>query len=189
VTMAKLVSGPRRMIGPAMIILLAIFPIVLFVPLLQIRAYFVTNEIVLLRVAHDLFFADPVLFVIVFGFGIVLPTCKMIANLCCWYFVPVDSWAMLANKLAVLGKLSMLDIILIALVVIAVKGVGVGTIRIQPGLHLYSVVVISSYLLNLAMNSTAQMLFLSRSVSRRAASPGIARSEPKSWSPLVRPRR
>jgi uncharacterized paraquat-inducible protein A len=142
-----------------MIVLALIFPVVLFVPLLRIQAYFVSNEIVLLRVAYDLLFIDRVLFFIVFVFGIVLPACKMIASLCFWYVLPPWAWRKCSNMLAVLGKLSVLDIILIALVIVALKGAGVGTVHVEPGLHLYCVIVIGSNILNLVMSSTAQVLY------------------------------
>ena len=52
-------------------------------------AFIPWNEIVLAEVAKELYGTDALLFVVVFGFGIVVPIIKMIASLAIWYVVDV----------------------------------------------------------------------------------------------------
>jgi uncharacterized paraquat-inducible protein A len=52
--------------------------------------------------------------------------------------------------LAMLGKLSMLDIMLLALVIVLIKGTGIGSIEIRSGLYVYVALVTGSFLISLA---------------------------------------
>jgi hypothetical protein len=69
-TISMLVVGPHRLIGPGLLVTAILFPFVLFLPLLTTRIAFISyNEIVLARVAYDLFYVDKFLFIVVFVFG------------------------------------------------------------------------------------------------------------------------
>jgi uncharacterized paraquat-inducible protein A len=50
-----------------------------------------------------------------------------------------------------LGRLSMLDIMLLAVLVVAIKGTGMGSIEIMPALYVYVVLVGGSFLVSIAM--------------------------------------
>jgi paraquat-inducible protein A len=62
------------------------------------------------------------------------------------------------REVAILAKLSMLDVILLALFIIAFKGVGIGTVQIRHGLYLYAAIVVGSLFLNLAMDINLEKL-------------------------------
>src|SRR6185295_9970993 len=89
----------------------------------------------LLRIAYDLFFFDKFLFLIVVVFGMVFPFVKMIASIMCWYRFDAGAAQKLNRTLFFLAKLSMLDIMLVALVVVVFKGINIGTVRISYGLY------------------------------------------------------
>ncbi len=159
-TMASTVTGRRRLIGPALIALGILFPIVLLIPLLKTKILFVTyNEIILLRAAYDLFFIDKFLFVVVFVFGILLPAIKMGLSSLCWYRVPIRLAQRWADRLALLSKLSMLDVMLLAIFIIAFKGTVIGTVEIEPGLYLYTALIVGSLLLNIAVMSVSKSVY------------------------------
>jgi len=152
-TAANLAVGWQRLIGPALAVSIVLFVYILFQPLLVTRIAFIRwNEIVLAQVAEDLYSTDAVLFVVVFGFGIVAPMAKMIACLAIWHFVDVGRARSYSRLLILLGRLSMLDIMLLAVLVVAIKGTGIGSIEIKPALYLYVALVVGSLLISLAMD-------------------------------------
>jgi len=79
---ANLAVGWQRLIGPALAVSIVLFLYVLFQPLLVTRIAFIRwNVIVLAQVAQDLYSTDALLFVVVFGFGIVAPMAKIACDL------------------------------------------------------------------------------------------------------------
>ena len=151
-TAANLAVGWQRLIGPALAVSIVLFVYVLFEPLLVTRIAFIRwNEIVLAQVAEDLYSTDALLFIVVFGFGIVAPITKMIASLAIWYVVDVRRARSYSGWLILIGRLSMLDIMLLAVLVVAIKGTGIGSIEIKPALYVYVVLVVGSYLVSLTM--------------------------------------
>lgn len=157
ITMAAAATGWRKLTGPTLIISLVAFLFVLFVPLLTTRVSFISyNEIVLARVAYDLFAFDKILFIIVFVFGMLFPVVKMAVSILCWYSFDSSLAGKWNRKLAVLGKLSMLDVMLLALFIIAFKGVGIGTVQVRYGLYLYAAIVVGSLFVNMAMDTSSR---------------------------------
>src|SRR3954469_25868068 len=89
-TASSLATGWQRLIGPAIAVNIALFVFVLFEPILVTRITFLSrNEIVLVRVARDLYHTDIVLFLLVFLFGMVAPCMKLLSFAFAWYFVDV----------------------------------------------------------------------------------------------------
>jgi len=151
-SIASLASGPERFIGPLLLIELVCFPLVWFAPLLTTSVYFIShNDIVLIRAAYDLFFADKFLFVIVFIFGMFMPVSKMIFALLSWYYFSVSTADLWSERLSILNKLSMLDVMLLAIFIVAFKGIGIGAVQIRFGLYIYVTLIVGSLLLNLAL--------------------------------------
>lgn len=151
-TAASLARGWQRIIGPAIAVNLALFVYVLFEPLLVTRISFIRrHEIVLVQAVYDLYQTDMLLFLVVFFFGIVAPAAKMLVSAGAWYFLDVQLATKLHKAIIFLGKLSMLDIMLIAIFIVAIKGVGIGSVDIMPGLYFYVVLVLSSFFVSLAM--------------------------------------
>jgi paraquat-inducible protein A len=152
-TLASQAKGVDFLVGPALLVCLPVFVYSLTVPLLATRAFFSHNEIVLARIAYDLFFYDKFLFAIVFVFGVIFPFVKLVLSIACWFYLDVRRAGLYAHPLVVLGRLSMLDVMLLALFVIGFKGFGMGTVAVRYGLYIYSGVVILSLLLSLCMEA------------------------------------
>ena len=151
-TAASLARGWQRIIGPAIVVNLVLFGYVLFQPLLVTRISFIhRQEIVLVQAAYDLYNTDLLLFLVVFFFGMVAPAIKMIASACVWYFLDVRFTNKHQDWITTLGKLSMLDIMLIAIFIVAIRGTGIGSVDILPGLYYYVALVLSSYFVSLTM--------------------------------------
>jgi uncharacterized paraquat-inducible protein A len=164
-TAANLATGWQRLIGPAIAINIVLFGYVLFEPLLITRISFIKrNEIVLIQAAYDLYHTDTLLFVVVFLFGIVAPSLKLIASAFFWYFMDVRLAKRHHKWLTVLSKLSMLDIMLLAILVIAIKGIGIGSVDTRPGLYFYVVLVVNSFFLSLSIE---HLLDRFQAISRR----------------------
>jgi len=152
-TAAELARGWQRVVGPVIAIEIPCFFYVLFEPILKTKVVLILqNEIVLSRIALDLFRTDTFLFVIVFILGILMPGVKMMASMVVWYFLDVKEAGKYNQWLIRIGKLSMLDIMLLAIVVIAIKGTGIGSVEILPGLYCYAVLVVASFFTSLAID-------------------------------------
>jgi uncharacterized paraquat-inducible protein A len=119
-TLSNLAPDRYVLIGPALVVVLSLFPIVLFLPLLTTKLWFFSrNDLVLFRGVYDLFYLDNFLFIVVFLFGIVIPIAKMFASVLCWYRVDIAFVGQYAEAISLMGKLSMLDIMLLAIFIIA----------------------------------------------------------------------
>ena len=70
---------------------------------------------------------------------------KLVASLYVWYRLPVDEAHHLLGRLALLGKLSMAELFLLAVVIVGFKGVGIGRIEVAWGLHAFACVVLLSF--------------------------------------------
>lgn len=176
-TAAEMAKGLFVYIGPALIALLILFPVIFFVPLLTTKLWFYTrNEITFASGAHDLFETDKVLFFIVFAFGVAFPLGKIILSIRYWYYVEISAAQRGAELLGQISKLSMLDVMLLALLVIAFKGVGVGTIEIRYGLYVYAGFILVSLFLNLAISSAIRAIGDSLSQHQLPAFPQLTNS-------------
>jgi paraquat-inducible protein A len=161
ISAAKLAKGWQRLIGPLIGINLALFIYVLFQPLLVTRIPLISrNEIVLSKVAYDLYHTDTALFLIVALFGILAPTWKMVASAYFWYCIDVRFARRHRKWLVTLGKLSMLDIMLVAIVVVAIKGTGIGSVETRPGLYCYIFLILSCLLVSFAIDRLLGRFFL-----------------------------
>jgi paraquat-inducible protein A len=151
-TLDQQARGAHKFVGPALALILLSFPVVLLVPLLKTRVAFVLrDEITLARIAVELYSSDKFLFFVVFFFGIVTPAFKMTMSLAVWYVVDVSRSDVWMRRLNFLSKLSMLDIMLFAIFIVAIKGIGLGRVELRYGFYLYSGLVLSSFALSLVM--------------------------------------
>lgn len=146
-TAAKAAKGVARLIGPLSVANIFLFVYVLFQPLLTTHiSFFLRNDISLWQAAADLYRIDKFIFVVVVVMGIVAPAVKMLAMTFVWYFADLRNARRDLRWLVTLGRLSMLDIMLLAILIIAFKGIGVGSVEIKPGFYFY-VVLVSGFLL------------------------------------------
>ena len=151
-TAAKAASGISKIVGPLSILNIVLFGYVLFQPLLTTRiSFFIRNDISLWQAAVDLYRIDKFLFVVVVLMGIVAPAIKMLAMTFAWYFADLSRAPHYLKWLVLLGRLSMLDVMLLAILIIAFKGIGIGTVQIKPGFYFYVALVVCFLLLSLLM--------------------------------------
>ncbi len=129
--------------------LLILFPLAWFAPLLraQLLPFFRTQEISVISGLQTLWQEDVFLALLVTVFALVAPIMKT-ALLALVHFNLLSSKALPA--LALLGKLAMADIFLIALYIVTAKGLGVGRIEVAWGLYLFSACILVSLGLSLA---------------------------------------
>jgi paraquat-inducible protein A len=151
-TAARTAKGLGRLIGPLSVLNMILFGCVLFQPLLTTRiSYFFRNDISLWQAAIDLYRIDKFLSVVVVLMGIVAPAIKMLAMTFAWYFADLSHAPHYLRWLVLLGRLSMLDVMLLAILIIAIKGIGIGTVLIKPGFYFYVALVVGFLVLSLLM--------------------------------------
>lgn len=123
--------------------LLILFPIAWFAPLMQagLLPLFGLEQISVITGLQALWSSDVILALVVTVFALFAPYVKTI-GLALVHFGLADR--RLLPALAMLGKLAMADIFLIALYITVVKGIGVGRIETQWGLYLFTVCILAS---------------------------------------------
>lgn len=162
-TAAKAARGFARLVGPLSVANILLFGYVLFQPLLTTRiSFFLRNDISLWQAAIDLYRIDKFLFVIVVLMGIVAPAVKMLAMTFVWYFAGLKHAPRYLRWLVLLGRLSMLDVMLLAVLIVAFKGIGVGSFEIKPGFYFYVALVAGFLLLSLAIERLLERMSSTR---------------------------
>ena len=132
--------------------LLVLFPIAWAAPLMRagLLPFFSLDEISILTGIGDLWGKDVFLAVIVAFFALVAPFLKVMGT-------ALIQFGMINTKalplLSVLGKLAMADIFLVAIYIVAAKGVGVGRLETAWGLYLFTFCVLLSYAITLSEKS------------------------------------
>jgi len=132
--------------------LLVLFPIAWAAPLMRagLLPFFSLDEISILTGIGDLWGKDVFLAAIVTFFALVAPFLKVMGT-------ALIQFDMINKKalplLGVLGKLAMADIFLVAIYIVAAKGVGVGRLETAWGLYLFTFCVLLSYAITLSEKS------------------------------------
>ncbi|KAB7615290.1 paraquat-inducible membrane protein A [Amylibacter sp. SFDW26] len=128
--------------------LLILFPIAWFAPLMRagLLPFFSLDEISIITGIADLWGKDVFLALIITFFALIAPMAKVIGT-------ALIQFNLLSEKvkpaLAILGKLAMADIFLIAIYIVVAKGVGVGRLETAWGLYLFTFCVLLSYAITL----------------------------------------
>ncbi len=155
-TLAGGQHGPARLIGPCLALMLVVLPLSWHLPLIQTELLvFLENDVTLLGAVVALAETDLFLCAVVVLFGMAIPFLKLAALLYAWYALPhgrARAWIAVISRFS---KYSMLDVMLIALVIVGLKGVGMGKVRVEYGLYVYAGVVISVLLLSSWMQAVA----------------------------------
>jgi len=160
-TAAQKAKGLVKLIGPLSFANILLFAYVLYQPLLTTRiSFFLRNDISLLQAATDLYRIDKFLFAVVVLLGIVAPAIKMIVMTLAWYFADVSRLPRFVSWLVLLGRLSMLDVMLLAILIVAIKGIGIGSVIIRPGFYVYVALVVGFLLLSLLMEKLMEKMSL-----------------------------
>jgi paraquat-inducible protein A len=128
----------------ANLVLLALFPVAWFAPLLRagFLPFFRLDEISVISGLAVLWREAPVLAVLVALFALVAPVAKGVLLAVVQFGGP----RRLLAPVHLLGRLAMADVFLIALYIVAAKGVGVGRLETAWGLWLFTGCVLGSLL-------------------------------------------
>jgi uncharacterized paraquat-inducible protein A len=126
----------------ANLLLLVLFPVAWFAPLLRagLLPFFGMDEISVISGLGVLMEEAPLLALLVALFALVAPMAKSLA-------LAAVQWGgsrRLMHLVHLLGRLAMADIFLIALYIVAAKGVGVGRVETAWGLWLFTACVLGS---------------------------------------------
>jgi uncharacterized paraquat-inducible protein A len=126
----------------ANLLLLVLFPVAWFAPLLRagLLPFFGMDEISVISGLAVLVEEAPLLAALVALFALVAPLAKVAALAVVQFGGP--RWLM--GPVHVLGRLAMADIFLVALYIVAAKGVGVGRVETAWGLWLFTACVLGS---------------------------------------------
>lgn len=127
----------------ANLLLLGLFPVAWFLPLLKagLLPLFGLAEISVVSGLQALWQTDIFLAIVVTIFAIFAPMLKTI-GLAMMHFGALDRRFLPA--MTVLGKLAMADIFLLALYIVVVKGVGIGQVRVDWGLYVFTGCILAS---------------------------------------------
>lgn len=124
------------------LLVLALLPVAWTAPLMRasLLPLFGTEEISVLSGLRALWDSDPALAALVGLLAVAAPAAKTLA-----LAALLRGWlpAAAAPWLTALGRLAMADVFLVAVYIVAVKGVGVGAVQTGWGLYLYTALVLA----------------------------------------------
>ncbi|PIB24375.1 Paraquat-inducible protein A [Amylibacter kogurei] len=136
------------MLKIANLALLILFPVAWFAPLLRagLLPFFKLDEISVITGLQALWDKDVFLALMVTFFALIAPMVKVVGTSLIQFNLLKDS---VKPVLALLGKLAMADIFLIAIYIVVAKGVGVGRLETAWGLYLFAACVLASFAITL----------------------------------------
>ncbi|MBV2360005.1 paraquat-inducible protein A [Thalassococcus sp. CAU 1522] len=140
----------------ANLVLLVILPVTWTLPLVRNSAFLVlSSEVTIFWGAVELARSDLFLALVVAVFAMVLPFLKCLLYSWLWFVATAPRpWHFKLGS--VLAKLSMTDVFLIAVIILAVKGLRIGTVEPLYGLYLFSGVVLASVAVSILTDLTAR---------------------------------
>lgn len=140
---ARQAQGAERLILPLLAAALIALPFTWFLPLFRTELLvFLDNEVTVIGAARTLFKADLLLFAVIVLFGMVVPVAKLAGLIYAWAIQPCAKGRASIGALNKISKFSMLDIFLIAVTIVGLKGVGLGEVEIAYGLYAFAAVVL-----------------------------------------------
>jgi uncharacterized paraquat-inducible protein A len=124
--------------------LLILFPIAWFAPLLRagLLPFFALDEISVITGLQALWEKDIFLALLVTFLALVAPIAKVAGTALIQFNLLAPS---VKPTLTLLGRLAMADVFLVAIYIVAAKGVGVGRLETGWGLYLFTLCVLASY--------------------------------------------
>ena len=128
--------------------LLILFPVAWFAPLLRagLLPFFSLDEITVISGLQALWEKDVFLALLVTFLALVAPMAKVVGTALIQFNLLAPS---VKPVLSVLGRLAMADVFLIAIYIVAAKGIGVGRLETGWGLYLFTACVLGSYAITL----------------------------------------
>ena len=126
----------------ANLLLLVLFPIAWFAPLLRagLLPLFSLDEISIVSGLQSLWGSDVILALLVTFLAVFAPYAKVIGMALIQFRLASPR---LLPSLHILGKLAMADVFLIALYIVVIKGIGVGRVETGWGLYLFTACVLA----------------------------------------------
>lgn len=144
---AATATGRDRLIGPMLVLSLALLTAGLALPALSLGTFLFRRDYSILQAVWSFWKAGNFfLFVIVGLFSVVLPAAKTLLCAYVWYGVPRvhARAAKLVRVLAALSKWSMLDVFIIAITVLVMEGSLLTSADIHVGLFSFAAAVLLS---------------------------------------------
>jgi uncharacterized paraquat-inducible protein A len=158
-TPAAASRGAARLLGPLLLLALVALPVTWWLPLFVARVPFLWREqVTVVSGLAALWDLDRFLFAVVLLCSVIAPVAKLIATLHVWYRAPLATAPKSLGRLALLGKLSMAELFLLAVVIVGFKGLGIGRIEVAWGLDAFAAVVILSFALSLWAEAAVKRL-------------------------------
>jgi uncharacterized paraquat-inducible protein A len=144
--------GLRHLIGPLLVASLALVPVTWWLPLFTARVPFLwRHDVSIASGLQELWRLDLLLFAAVLLFSVLVPLAKGAALVWVWYRTPDRGVRRALDRLALLGKLAMVEVFLLAVMLVGLKGVGIGTVEVTWGLPAF----VAAVLLSLAASTWA----------------------------------
>ncbi len=142
---AERARGPSHLIGPLLVASLALVPLTWWLPLFTARVPFLwRHDVSIASGLVELWRLDLLLFAAVLLFSVLVPLVKGTALVWVWYRTPDHRVRAALDRLALLGKLAMAEVFLLAVILVGIKGVGVGTVEVTWGLPVFVAAVLLS---------------------------------------------
>jgi paraquat-inducible protein A len=140
---SRATTGLDRLVLPLLVLALVALPFTWFLPLFRTELLvFLDNEVTVIGAARTLFKADLLLFAVIVLFGMVVPVAKLAGLIYGWAILPAEAGRAWIGALNKISKFSMLDLFLIAVTIVGLKGVGLGKVEIAYGLYAFAAVVL-----------------------------------------------
>jgi hypothetical protein len=173
---AAAARGADRLIGPLLLVSLALVPVTWWLPLFTARVPFLwRHEVSIASGLMELRRLDLMLFAAVLLFSVVAPMAKGVALAWMWFRAPRARSRGWLDRLGLLGKLAMAEVFLLAVIIVGLKGVGIGTVEVSWGLRVFVLAV----LLSLAVSLWASAALVRvGAAARPRPSPDRARGTP-----------
>lgn len=154
--------------------ILAAVPVAWTAPLFTARVPWLwRQDVSIVSGLVDLWAIDRLLFAVVLLFSVIAPAAKAVVGLWLWYRVPAAATSHWPERLAILGKLAMTEIFLLAVAIVGFKGVGLGQVETRWGMWWLTGVVVAGLGVSMVME---------RSLSPPRAAPPSSAPSPRARS-------
>lgn len=166
--LAARAAGPDRLIGPLLVAALALLGVAWTLPLMTVRTLVLwQDEISLLDTALALTRqGEWLLSTVIVLFALVAPSAKLLTALMVWYRIDPRRPRLprLLAWLDLLGRWSMLDVFVAALLIVGIKATAVSDVIVHAGLYVF----VAAVVLSIALTQRLRVL------AARATGPGRA---------------
>jgi uncharacterized paraquat-inducible protein A len=144
--------GVRLLIGPLLVLSVAIVPATWWLPLFTARVPFLwRHDVSIASGLVELWRLDLLLFAAVLLFSVLVPLAKGLALVWVWHRTSCGGAKRALDRIALLGKLAMAEVFLLAVMLVGLKGVGIGSVEVNWGLP----ALVATVLLSLAASTWA----------------------------------